>query len=184
MSGQSGNNEKQVLDARMVERSLRRISHQIVERNQGALGLLVVGIQTRGVNLAERLVAMIADIEKTDVPTGKLDITLYRDDLRHNPVQPTVRSTDLPADITGRKVVLVDDVFYTGRTIRAALDALVDFGRPASIMLAVLIDRGHRELPIRADFTGSSITTRKDEDVIVRVREIDGEDGVWIKTPG
>ncbi len=184
MSLQNGKNEKQVLDARMVERSLRRIAHQIVERNQGVLGLLLVGIQTRGVNLAQRLVAMIADIEKTDVPTGKLDITLYRDDLRHNPVQPTVRSTDLPADITGRKVVLVDDVFYTGRTIRAALDALVDFGRPASIMLAVLIDRGHQELPIRADFTGSSITTRKDEDVIVRVREIDGADGVWIETPG
>ncbi len=184
MSLQNGKNEKQVLDARMVERSLRRIAHQIVERNQGADGLLLVGIQTRGVNLAQRLVAMIADIEKTAVPTGKLDITLYRDDLRHNPVQPTVRSTDLPADITGRKVVLVDDVFYTGRTIRAALDALVDFGRPASIMLAVLIDRGHQELPIRADFTGSSITTRKDEDVIVRVREIDGADGVWIETPG
>ncbi len=184
MSGQNNNNEKQVLDSRMVERSLRRIAHQIVERNQGTDGLLIVGIQTRGVNLAERLVNMISDIEKTDIPTGKLDITLYRDDLRHNPVQPTVRSTDLPADVTGRNVVLVDDVFYTGRTIRAALDALVDFGRPAAIMLAVLIDRGHQELPIRADFIGSSIATRKDEDVIVRVSEVDGSDGVWIKALG
>ena len=184
MTGQNVDQEKQVLDERMMERSLRRIANQIVERNRGAEGLLVVGIQTRGVNLAERLVKLIADIEGAQVPTGKLDITLYRDDLRHNPVQPTVRSTDLPADITGMKIVLVDDVFYTGRTIRAALDALVDFGRPASIMLAVLIDRGHQELPIRADFTGTDISTRKNEDVVVRVAEIDGTDGVWIKTLG
>ncbi|MFC1544658.1 bifunctional pyr operon transcriptional regulator/uracil phosphoribosyltransferase PyrR [Gemmatimonadota bacterium] len=184
MTGQSAEMEKQVLDDRMMERSLRRIANQIVERNQGTNGLLVVGIQTRGVNLAERLVSIIADIEGASVPTGKLDITLYRDDLRHNPVQPTVRSTDLPADITGMKIVLVDDVFYTGRTIRAALDALVDFGRPSAIMLAVLIDRGHQELPIRADFTGTEISTRKDEDVVVRVTEIDGVDGVWIKALG
>ncbi|MBW7995298.1 MAG: bifunctional pyr operon transcriptional regulator/uracil phosphoribosyltransferase PyrR [Candidatus Glassbacteria bacterium] len=184
MSGKDLKEERQVLDARMVERSLRRIANQIVERNQGTENLLVVGIQTRGVNLAERLVAIISDIEGAVVPTGKLDITLYRDDLRHNPVQPTVRSTDLPADITGMNVVLVDDVFYTGRTIRAALDAIVDFGRPSSIMLAVLIDRGHQELPIRADFTGREISTRKDEDVVVRVSEVDGADGVWIKALG
>ena len=184
MTGQNEDNEKQVLDSRMMERSLRRIANQIVERTRGTENLLVVGIQTRGVNLAQRLVSMIADIEGAVVPTGKLDITLYRDDLRHKPVQPTVRSTDLPADITGMKIVLVDDVFYTGRTIRAALDALVDFGRPAAIMLAVLIDRGHQELPIRADFAGTEITARKDEDVVVRVAEIDGIDGVWIKTLG
>lgn len=184
MSGKSKKEEKQVLDSRMMKRSLRRIATQIVERNQGTDGLLVVGIQTRGVNLAERLVSIIEEIEGTRVPTGKLDITLYRDDLRHNPVQPIVRSTDLPADITGMKIVLVDDVFYTGRTIRAALDALVDFGRPAAIMLAVLIDRGHQELPIRADFAGTEISTSKDEDVVVRVAEIDGSDGVWIKTLG
>jgi pyrimidine operon attenuation protein/uracil phosphoribosyltransferase len=184
MNPQNKTNERQVLDARMFERSLRRIANQIVERNRGAENLLVVGIQTRGVNLAERLVGLITQIEGEVVPTGKLDITLYRDDLRHNPLQPTVRSTDLPADITGLNVVLVDDVFYTGRTVRAALDALVDFGRPASITLAVLIDRGHQELPIRADFTGAEINTRKDEDVVVRVAEVDGSDGVWIKTLG
>lgn len=175
------NNEKLVLDSQMLNRSMLRIAHEILERNQGSASLLIVGIHTRGVNLAERLAAFIRDIEGGVVPIGKLDITLYRDDLRHTAVQPIVRSTDLPPDITGKSVVLVDDVLFTGRTIRAALDALVDFGRPAVIMLAVLVDRGHRELPIQADFTGKSISTGKDEEVVVRVREVDGCDGVWLK---
>ncbi len=173
--------EKLVLDPQMMRRSMRRIAHEILEQNQGTEALLVVGIQTRGVNLAERLVGYLEEIEGVNVPTGKLDITLYRDDLRHSPVQPIVRSTSLPADITGRRVVLVDDVLFTGRTIRAALDALIDFGRPARIMLAVLIDRGHRELPIRADFVGKDMPTTLDEEVVVKVKEVDGVDGVWIK---
>jgi pyrimidine operon attenuation protein / uracil phosphoribosyltransferase len=174
--------KKQVLDAEMMRRSVRRIAHEIIEQNQGTDSLLVVGIQTRGVNLAERLVNCIEEIEGTKVPTGKLDITLYRDDLQHTPVQPVLRSTDLPADITGLVVVLVDDVLFTGRTIRAALDALVDFGRPARIILSVLIDRGHRELPIRADYVGKNLPTSKHEEVVVQVSEVDGKDGVWLKS--
>ena len=177
----SSKSEKQVLDAPMMRRSVRRIAHEVLEQNQGTESLLVVGIQTRGVNLAERLAGCIEEIEGEKVPMGKLDITLYRDDLRHTPVQPVVRSTDLPIDVTGLVVVLVDDVLFTGRTIRAALDALVDFGRPARIVLAVLIDRGHRELPIRADFVGKNLPTSLNEEVVVKVSEIDGTDGVWIK---
>jgi pyrimidine operon attenuation protein/uracil phosphoribosyltransferase len=177
----SRENEKLVLDAAMMRRSIRRIAHEVLEQNQGTQRLLVVGIQTRGVNLAERLAHCIEEIEGVKVPMGKLDITLYRDDLRHTPVQPVVRSTHLPSDITGLVVVLVDDVLFTGRTIRAALDALVDFGRPARIILAVLIDRGHRELPIRADFVGKNLPTSKNEEVVVKVTEADGKDGVWIK---
>ena len=177
----SRENEKLVLDAAMMRRSIRRIAHEVLEQNQGTERLLVVGIQTRGVNLAERLAYCIEEIEEVKVPMGKLDITLYRDDLRHTPVQPVVRSTHLPSDITGLVVVLVDDVLFTGRTIRAALDALVDFGRPARIILAVLIDRGHRELPIRADFVGKNLPTSKNEEVVVKVIEVDGKDGVWIK---
>ena len=182
MAQEAKNTEKLVLDAQMLNRSMQRIAHEILERNQGSASLLIVGIQTRGVNLAERLAAFIRSIEGGVVPIGKLDITLYRDDLRHTAVQPVVRSTDLPPDITGKSVVLDDDVLFTGRTIRAALDALVDFGRPAVIMLAVLIDRGHRELPIQADFIGKAISTGQDEEVVVRVREVDGSDGVWLKT--
>jgi pyrimidine operon attenuation protein/uracil phosphoribosyltransferase len=177
----SRKNEKLVFDAAMMRRSIRRIAHEVLEQNQGTERLLVVGIQTRGVNLAQRLAHCIEEIEAVKVPMGKLDITLYRDDLRHTPVQPVVRSTDLPSDITGLVVVLVDDVLFTGRTIRAALDALVDFGRPARIILAVLIDRGHRELPIRADFVGKNLPTSKNEEVVVKVTEVDGKDGVWIR---
>ncbi|HUU28660.1 MAG TPA: bifunctional pyr operon transcriptional regulator/uracil phosphoribosyltransferase PyrR [archaeon] len=173
--------ERLVLDSQMMRRSMRRIAHEILEQNQGTKSLLVAGIQTRGVNLAERLVAYLEEIEGTKVLTGKLDITLYRDDLRHTPVQPVVRSTDLPPDITGMGVILVDDVLFTGRTIRAALDALIDFGRPARIMLAVLVDRGHRELPIRADFVGKEVPTTKEEEVVVKVKEVDGVDGVWVR---
>jgi len=179
---EADNKERLVLDAQMMRRSMRRIAHEILEQNQGTQSLLVVGIQTRGVNLAQRLVQYIKEIEGVEVPLGILDITLYRDDLRHNPVQPIVRSTDLPSDITGARVILVDDVLYTGRTIRAALDALIDFGRPDRIMLAVLVDRGHRELPIQADFVGRDLVTGKDEEVVVKVKEVDGTDGVWLKT--
>lgn len=180
MNSSLQNKERRVLDAQMMSRSIRRIAHEILEQNQGTECLLVVGIQTRGVNLAERLVGYIEQIEGVRVPTGKLDITLYRDDLRHTPVQPVVRSTDLPPDVTGKRVILVDDVLFTGRTIRAALDALIDFGRPDRIMLAVLVDRGHREFPIRADFVGKTITTKKDEKVVVRIKEVDDTDGVWL----
>lgn len=169
------------MDEDMINRSLKRMAHEILEQNRGAESLLVVGIQTRGVNLAERLVRFIGEIEGSAVPTGKLDITLYRDDLRHTAVQPVVRSTDLPPDITGKTVILVDDVLYTGRTVRAALDALIDFGRPAAIRLAVLVDRGHRELPVRADFTGKVVSTAKEEQVVVRVKEADGKDEVVLE---
>lgn len=181
MNAGAKNRERRILDAQMMNRSMRRIAHEILEQNQGSEALLVVGIQTRGVNLAQRLVGYIKEIEGVSVPTGKLDITLYRDDLRHTPVQPIVRSTDLPPDVTGKRIILVDDVLFTGRTIRAALDALIDFGRPDRIMLAVLVDRGHREFPIRADFAGKTLSTKKEEKVVVRIKEVDGTDGVWIE---
>ncbi len=181
MNAGAKNRERRILDAQMMNRSMRRIAHEILEQNQGSEALLVVGIQTRGVNLAQRLVGYIKEIEGVRVPTGKLDITLYRDDLRHTPVQPIVRSTDLPPDVTGKRIILVDDVLFTGRTIRAALDALIDFGRPDRIMLAVLVDRGHREFPIRADFAGKTLSTKKEEKVVVRIKEVDGTDGVWIE---
>ncbi|MCE5271292.1 bifunctional pyr operon transcriptional regulator/uracil phosphoribosyltransferase PyrR [bacterium] len=177
----SPSRDRLVLDAKMIERTLKRMADEIVEQNQGTESLLVVGIQTRGVNLAERLVQCIQQAEEVRVPTGKLDITLYRDDLRHVAVQPLVRSTDLPSDITGLHVVLVDDVLFTGRTVRSALDALVDFGRPARIQLAVLVDRGHRELPIQADIVGKTVASAQNEEVVVKVREVDGADGVWIR---
>ena len=172
--------DKTILNANEMNRVLRRMALEIVECSKGTENILLVGIQTRGVNLAQRLAALMGEVEKSSVPLGKLDITLYRDDLRHTPVQPTVRSTDLPPDVTGMVVVLVDDVLFTGRTIRSALDAIVDFGRPSKIMLSVLIDRGHRELPISADVVGRSIQTSSSEEIVVKVREVDGEDGVWI----
>lgn len=175
------NKDRLVLDAKMIERALKRMADEIVEQNQGTDSLLVVGIQTRGVNLAQRLVCIIEQAEGVNLATGKLDITLYRDDLRHVAIQPEVRSTDLPSDITGMRIVLVDDVLFTGRTIRSALDALVDFGRPARIQLAVLVDRGHRELPIQADIVGKNVVSSQNEEVVVKVTEVDGVDGVWIR---
>jgi pyrimidine operon attenuation protein/uracil phosphoribosyltransferase len=169
-----------VLDARDITRALTRIAHEILERNKGADDLLLLGIPTRGVPLAKRVAAKIASVEGVDVPVGSVDVTMYRDDLRMKPARPLLR-TDIPADgIDGRVVVLVDDVLFSGRTIRAALDALNDLGRPRAVRLAVLIDRGHRELPIRADFVGKNLPTSLVESVQVRLTEFDDEDAVTI----
>jgi pyrimidine operon attenuation protein/uracil phosphoribosyltransferase len=172
------------MDAAEVRRALTRIAHEILERNKGAEGLVLVGIAARGDDLARRLAAEIERIEGTRVPVGVLDITFYRDDIGLRAEAPEVHETRVEADITGKVVVLVDDVLYTGRTVRAAMDALVDLGRPRAIQLAVLVDRGHRELPIRADFVGKNVPTRRDEQVRVAVAEVDGEDGVFVEEPG
>ncbi|MFH0855611.1 MAG: bifunctional pyr operon transcriptional regulator/uracil phosphoribosyltransferase PyrR [Candidatus Omnitrophota bacterium] len=169
-----------VLDKDAINRALTRIAHEIVEKNKGADDLCLVGIRNRGVYLARRLNACIKGIGGKDVPTGSLDITLYRDDLARASGVPVVRKTEIDFDINGKNLVLIDDVLYTGRTIRAALDALIDFGRPKSIQLAVLIDRGHRELPVRADYAGKNIPTSQDETVEVRLQEADGVDEVVI----
>jgi pyrimidine operon attenuation protein/uracil phosphoribosyltransferase len=169
-----------LLEAPEIKRSVTRIAHEILERNKGAGRLVLVGIAARGDDLARRLAAEIARIEGVAVPVGVLDITFYRDDIGMRAEAPEVHETRIDFDITGGTVVLVDDVLFTGRTIRAAMDALVDFGRPRAIQLAVLVDRGHRELPIRADYVGKNVPTRKDEDVQVRLTEFDGEDAVVV----
>ena len=173
----------QVLDDAALDRALTRISHEILEKNGGAANLAFVGLRTRGVTLAERLADRIAAIDGTKVPVGTLDITLYRDDLGLKTDQPIVRGTDIPFPVKGKTIVLVDDVLFTGRTIRAALDALIDLGRPKMIQLAILIDRGHRELPIRPDYVGKNLPTSRRESVAVRLREHDGEDRVVIEEP-
>jgi len=172
----------QVLDETALDRALTRIAHEILERNGGAKDLALVGLRTRGVTLARRLAAKLAAIDGTTVPVGTLDITLSRDDLDMRGA-PVIRGTDIPFSIKGKTVVLVDDVLFTGRTIRAALDALIDLGRPGMIQLAILIDRGHRELPIRPDYIGKNLPTSKRETVAVRLREHDGEDRVVIEEP-
>jgi len=169
-----------ILDKDALNRSLIRIAHEILEHNKGTDCLCLVGIRSRGVYIAQRLSGCIKKIENVDVPVGILDITLYRDDLTLIASQPLVHKTEIDFDITGKTLVLVDDVLYTGRTVRAALDALVDFGRPKSIQLAVLIDRGHRELPVRADYVGKNIPTAKNETVEVRLSETDGKDEIVI----
>jgi len=173
------------LDAERISRSLMRIAHEILERNLAASSadsLALVGIRQRGVPLARRIAANIQEITGRPVESGALDITLYRDDLMRQPVgnQPIVRSTEISFSIDDRTIVLVDDVLYTGRTIRAAIDALIDFGRPSAIQLVVLVDRGHRELPIKPDYVGKNLPTSRDESVQVRVQEIDGRDEVVI----
>ncbi|MEX5284426.1 bifunctional pyr operon transcriptional regulator/uracil phosphoribosyltransferase PyrR [Selenomonas sputigena] len=167
-----------LMDIDGIRRALTRISHEIVEKNKGTKNVILVGIRTRGIPLAERIASEIEKIEGTKPAMGILDITLYRDDLSTLSYQPVVRETEIPYDITGKTIVLVDDVLYTGRTIRAALDALIDMGRPKSIQLAVLIDRGHRELPIRADFVGKNVPTSSKEEIRVVLKENDGDEKV------
>ncbi len=171
-----------VMDAPAMNRALSRIAHEILERNGGCQGVCLVGIRRRGEPLAQSIARKISEIEGQEVPVGVLDITLYRDDLSPAGADetPVLNRTDVPFPITGRRVVLVDDVLYTGRTARAAIDALFQMGRPASIQLAILVDRGHRELPIRADFVGKNLPTSRSEIVAVKVPEIDGEEAVEI----
>jgi pyrimidine operon attenuation protein/uracil phosphoribosyltransferase len=172
-----------VMDADRMARTLTRIAHEIVERNRGVDDLALIGIRTAGVPLARRLARSLADITGHDVPTGALDITLYRDDVGRHTVgtQPVVRRTEIGFSIDDRRILLVDDVLFTGRTIRAALDALIEFGRPRSIQLVVMVDRGHRELPIKADYVGKNVPTSLQQSVKVRLTEIDGRDEVEIE---
>ena len=172
--------EKLILDKIGMARSLSRIAHEIIEKNKGTNDLVLVGIRTGGIHLANRLRKKIYEVEKVELPVGVLDITLYRDDLMTKKEHPVLKTTDIPYDISKKTVVLVDDVLFTGRTIRAALDSLMDLGRPQSIELAVLIDRGHRELPIRADFVGKNLPTGKEEKVKVLLEEEGEEDRVVI----
>ncbi len=177
--------DSKVMDKEIIRRAILRISHEILEKNRGKENLCIVGIRTRGAILAERIQACIKQIEDYCVPLGILDITLYRDDLALVNKQPILRETLIDFDLTDKKIILVDDVLFTGRTIRAALDALIDFGRPSNIQLAVLVDRGHRELPIRADYVGKNIPTSLDQAVEVVLKEIDEkEDQVVVEKRG
>jgi len=170
----------QIMDAAAIQRSLTRVSHEIIEKNKGTADLVLIGLRSRGVDIARRLSQRLKEIDGGNVPVGALDITLYRDDLGKGGPQPTVRKTEIPFSIDKKKVILVDDVLYTGRTTRAALDGLMDLGRPRLIQLAVLVDRGHRELPIRADYVGKNVPTSKTEQVQVMLQEEDGVDRVVI----
>jgi pyrimidine operon attenuation protein/uracil phosphoribosyltransferase len=172
--------DKIVMTAEDIRRTLARIAHEIIERNKGTSELILVGLRTRGVPLAKRLADSIEKYEKSKLNVGALDFSLYRDDLNSAEANNAVQRTDIPSDINDRPVVLVDDVLYTGRSIRAAMDALIDLGRPRSIQLAVLIDRGHREMPIRADYVGKNIPSARHEDIQVRLVETDGRDEVAI----
>ncbi|RLE07562.1 bifunctional pyr operon transcriptional regulator/uracil phosphoribosyltransferase PyrR [Candidatus Aerophobetes bacterium] len=169
-----------LMDEMDMRRALLRLSHEIVEKNRDTKNLALIGIHRRGISLARRISKLIEEITGGKVPTGSLDITLYRDDLTRIAYQPVVRNTDVPFPVDDKRIILVDDVLYTGRTIRAAIDALLDFGRPQKIELAVLVDRGHRELPIRADYVGKNIPTSSEEMVEVRVKELDGRDEVLL----
>lgn len=169
-----------VMDGKAIERALTRIAHEIIEKNKGTKDVIIVGIRKRGVPLAERLSSIIENIEGVHIPIGVLDITLYRDDLAHMSYQPLIQETHIDEDITNKTLVLLDDVLYTGRTIRAALDALIDLGRPKKIQLAVLIDRGHRELPIRADYVGKNVPTATKETIAVKLTDTDDCDKVFI----
>ena len=169
-----------VLDAREINRALTRIAHEILERNKGAGSLVLLGIPSRGVPLARRIAAQILDVEGESVPVGALDVTMYRDDLRKHPTRGPQHTEVPPGGIDGKTVVLVDDVLYSGRTVRAALDAMNDLGRPDVVRLAVLVDRGHRELPIRADHVGKNLPSARTERVMVRLHDLDDTEGVWI----
>jgi len=174
------NIKAEILNADDISRIITRLAHEILEKNRGVDNLVLVGLRTRGAFVADRIARKIKEIEGAEVPTGYLDVTLYRDDFRMRLKQPSVEVTNIPGDIDGRNIVLTDDVLYTGRTVRAALDALMDFGRPERIYLAILVDRGHRQLPIRADFVGKNIPTSIGEEVKVKMSEIDGEDAVLL----
>ena len=174
------NEKAQILDSAGIQRAVMRIAHEIVERNNGTDGLVLVGLRSRGVDLARRIAKELKVIDGADVPVGALDVTLYRDDLDRVGPQPVVRKTEIPFSVNEKRVVLVDDVLYTGRTIRAALDSLIDLGRPRLIQLAVLVDRGHRELPIRADYVGKNVPTSRQEQIQVLLTEEDGLDKVLI----
>ena len=171
---------EQLMDAQGINLALTRIAHQIMERNRDFSTFGVVGMQTRGVYLAQRIASLVNGLANLAIECGSLDTTLYRDDYRVAFKQPEVKVTEIPFDISGMNILLVDDVLFTGRTVRAALDALMDFGRPKTIQLAVLIDRGHRELPIRADYVGKKITTLPNQVVSLKVSEVDGEDSIWL----
>ncbi len=181
--GVSASTTRQVMDAQAIQRAVVRIGHEVVERNKGAEGLALIGVRSRGVHLAQRLRRSLQEIASGGpIPFGVVDITLYRDDLDRGLQTPRVQGTDIAFPVDGRRILLVDDVLFTGRTVRAAMDALVDFGRPQSIQLAVLVDRGHRELPIRADYVGKNLPTSRAERVSVRLVEVDGVDEVVIET--
>lgn len=169
-----------VMDARKIKRALQRITHEILERNGGTDSLAIIGILTRGAHLAKRIAAMIEELEGVKVPVGLMDISLYRDDVHSKLDQPVVQKTDILFDVVDKHIVLVDDVLFTGRTVRAALNQIIDFGRPQTIQLAVLVDRGHRELPIKADFVGLNIPTSREDQVVLEVTEKEGSDEVYL----
>lgn len=173
--------EKEVVDAVTMKRALTRITYEIIERNKGIQDLVLIGIKTRGIYLAKRIAERLKQLEQVELPVGELDITLYRDDLHGEAEEAKVNDSTIPFEVEGKQVILVDDVLYTGRTIRAALDAVMDYGRPKKISLAVLVDRGHRELPIRADYVGKNIPTSKEEEIIVEVEELDQKDRICIR---
>ncbi len=173
-----------ILDAKKISRALTRVAHEILEHNSGAESLVIIGILRRGADLARRIAATIRELEGVDVPVGLMDISLYRDDVHSKLDQPIVQRTDILFGVVDRNVVIIDDVLFTGRTVRAALDQIIDFGRPRTIQLAVLVDRGHRELPIKADYVGSNIPTAKSDRVKVQVEERDGRDRVTIRRSG
>ena len=170
-----------LMDEKAIARAITRISHEIIEKNKGVEDVILIGVKTRGVPIANRIATRIEQIEGHKVATGEMDITLYRDDLKEIQEEPVINSTKIGTDINDKIVVLVDDVLYTGRTVRSALNALMDIGRPKSIQLAVLVDRGHRELPIRADYVGKNVPTSKQEIISVELLEVDGNDSVKIK---
>ncbi|MGL9893271.1 MULTISPECIES: bifunctional pyr operon transcriptional regulator/uracil phosphoribosyltransferase PyrR [Enterococcus] len=171
---------KEVVDQVTMKRALTRITYEIIERNQSIEEIVLVGIKTRGIYIAARIAERLKQLENIEVPVGELDITLYRDDKKEIAQEPELHSSDLPVSLEGKEVILIDDVLYTGRTIRAAMDAVMDFGRPRKISLAVLVDRGHRELPIRADYVGKNIPTAKKEEILVEMQELDGQDRIMI----
>lgn len=176
---------KEVVDNVTMKRALTRITYEIIERNKGIQDIVLVGIKTRGIYIAQRIAERLKQLEHIDVPVGELDITLYRDDVKEDTLQePELHSSDIPFALEGKEVILVDDVLFTGRTIRAALDAVMDLGRPRKISLAVLVDRGHRELPIRADYVGKNIPTSMAEEIVVEMEETDGQDRILITKEG